>query len=606
MNFITNFSLNGLLSVIDGVGYLVGYVASLFVNIGGSLVNWTLDLNSQVLNNSTVSIGWTVSRDIANLGFVLAIIIIAFATILRIESYQMKKLLANLITAALLVNFSLVFAGIFIDFSGILTNFFINRATSNNPSEIGAGLADAFQVQKLLWPTDTEDAIKKLVQGLANDPNAHIPFTASVIFVAIFTTIVAISLLSLVAMLYLRYIWLLMLLILMPIAWLTWIWPDLTHIATDWWKRFIKWTLFAPAVTFFIYLALSIVSDQHKASIISVGFEAPPGITLKDFGGLLGRMLSVLGILYGGMYFAFDMGIAGAGAGFAVAKGVKNMALGAATVTGGFVGGRIGQKLLAAGAGAGKESFVQQAATKLSSGRLFGIPIPGLITAGSAMQKLVADNQAKVDEYQKTELSKLTDGQLVARANSPVAFRSDTETGAIAKELAKRRDKDGPLTNKISEDRLVDFLRVADKLGASKEILGVRPDLAAKIGKTIAEASKLTKEEDADKVPVELYENIDFVQNMKLGHLSIIGSKKSAEDKEKYIRTINSKLQELAAKKREELTGEEMQLASRLKEQANFIRKSFSWPGHGIDTEALKKFMAPKEIKKMNKEEGEI
>src|SRR3989344_8276587 len=144
MNFITNFSLNGLLSVIHGICYLVGYVASLFVNIGGSLVNWTLDLNSQVLNNSTVSIGWTVSRDIANLGFVLAIIIIAFATILRIESYQMEKLPANLITAALLVNFSLVFAGIFIDFSGILTNFFINRATSNNPSAIGAGLADAF------------------------------------------------------------------------------------------------------------------------------------------------------------------------------------------------------------------------------------------------------------------------------------------------------------------------------------------------------------------------------------------------------------------------------------------------------------------------------
>ena len=33
-DYLSNFGLNGLLSVIDGIGYLIGYIASLFVNIG--------------------------------------------------------------------------------------------------------------------------------------------------------------------------------------------------------------------------------------------------------------------------------------------------------------------------------------------------------------------------------------------------------------------------------------------------------------------------------------------------------------------------------------------------------------------------------------------
>ena len=121
IGFLGHVGLNALLSSLDGIAYLIGYIAGQFVTIGGTLVNWALDLNSQVLNTNTVKIGWTVSRDIANLGFVFAIILIAFATILRIENYQMQKLLWKLITAALLVNFSLVAAGVFLDFSGGLS-----------------------------------------------------------------------------------------------------------------------------------------------------------------------------------------------------------------------------------------------------------------------------------------------------------------------------------------------------------------------------------------------------------------------------------------------------------------------------------------------------
>jgi hypothetical protein len=54
--------------------------------------------------------GWIVVRNICNIFFILALIIIAMATLFRIEAYQYKHLIVQLIIAALLINFSLVIA----------------------------------------------------------------------------------------------------------------------------------------------------------------------------------------------------------------------------------------------------------------------------------------------------------------------------------------------------------------------------------------------------------------------------------------------------------------------------------------------------------------
>ena len=91
---------------------------------------------------------------------------------------------------------------------------------------------------------------------------------------------------------------------------------------------------------------------------------------------------------------------------------------------------------------------------------------------------------------------------------------------AMANEAGKRnllsaKEKDGK-TPLIAEVKVQDMLRAADKLGTADGILSARPDLAPLIGRTVAEASKLTKEENADQVPVDLYQNVEFVQNIKL------------------------------------------------------------------------------------------
>jgi len=57
---------------------------------------------TQFTKVSIVTIGWTITRDLANYCFLfLILLVIAIATILRVETYGMKALLPKLIIAAL-------------------------------------------------------------------------------------------------------------------------------------------------------------------------------------------------------------------------------------------------------------------------------------------------------------------------------------------------------------------------------------------------------------------------------------------------------------------------------------------------------------------------
>ena len=56
----------------------------------------------------------------------LGIIVIALATILRIESYSIKKMLWKLVVMAILVNFGLVIIAPIFGFSNALTQYFLN------------------------------------------------------------------------------------------------------------------------------------------------------------------------------------------------------------------------------------------------------------------------------------------------------------------------------------------------------------------------------------------------------------------------------------------------------------------------------------------------
>ncbi|GAI48319.1 unnamed protein product, partial [marine sediment metagenome] len=75
--------------------------------------------------NEFLAVGWALTRDLANIGFVIILVIIGLATALKIREYQWQKTLPLLIGIALLINFTPVILGLIVDASNIMMHFFL-------------------------------------------------------------------------------------------------------------------------------------------------------------------------------------------------------------------------------------------------------------------------------------------------------------------------------------------------------------------------------------------------------------------------------------------------------------------------------------------------
>lgn len=85
------------------------------------LLQWAIDLPIN-LGNDVVVQGWNFIAGISNALLLLVLVFIALAYILKIETFEAKKALPKLILIALLINFSKVFVGVFVDIAEILQN----------------------------------------------------------------------------------------------------------------------------------------------------------------------------------------------------------------------------------------------------------------------------------------------------------------------------------------------------------------------------------------------------------------------------------------------------------------------------------------------------
>ncbi len=344
------------------IAFIFNFIFGLFFILGGILVNAMMQLNANILNqeNALVGIGWTLSRDIANLGFVLMMIIIAVATILRYKAFNANTLLPKLIGAAIIVNFSLTIAGVFVTFSNSLTNVFLNGKMGGDM--VGA-IDNAFGPQKLLLPPENPPPPDPSQQGSAAGgvTAAILTSIAGLVFTTLFTALAAFVLLVFAFMLMMRYIWLSFLMMVAPLVWLFWVFPPLNKLFSEWWSKFLTWVFFAPAVSFFIYVALTSAQFLGKVSISTASVGSALETTFSQ--GV--QMLILGGIMLGGLIAAQSMGIAGAKGAVGVAqragKGIKTGFSNYAKQQ----GGRLGAAALNTKAGKATQGALLRAGSRL-------------------------------------------------------------------------------------------------------------------------------------------------------------------------------------------------------------------------------------------------
>ena len=275
--------------------------------------------------NKVIEMGLQVTTSLANMGIVIALLIVGISTILRIENYQAKKVLPKLIIIALLINFAPVILGIVVDFSNILMNFFLK---DNNGQVISNSFIDGFQKigdeVKLAW--------KNVVSSSPNIDWSPMGRTVMLLF---FTIITFIVFLIFSLLFFIRYIVIWILTILAPLAFVAYILPSSKFIKTQeifekWANAFIQWCFIGVTSAFFIYLAAGLVAVKDDL----IGVKAR-GSTGEDdsYMGLLNTIMpyaAVCGLLY--MGFAASLSVSALGAqaaiGYAKKYGTKTLGYG--------------------------------------------------------------------------------------------------------------------------------------------------------------------------------------------------------------------------------------------------------------------------------------
>ena len=92
----------------------------LFEVIGNFLTVQPLNLNGETADNG-LYIAWNIMRNIANIAFVIAFLIIIYSQLIGgTTNYSLKKLIPRLVVAAVLVNISYVISALAVDISNIL------------------------------------------------------------------------------------------------------------------------------------------------------------------------------------------------------------------------------------------------------------------------------------------------------------------------------------------------------------------------------------------------------------------------------------------------------------------------------------------------------
>lgn len=178
-----------------------------------------------------VTEGWKLTRDLVNLLFLIVLVFIGFATILRLQSYEMKKTLPMLLIMALLINFSGTLVGLIVDIANIITNFFVSGI-----SHVSWDMMDTWKGAK----------------GGGGSTSALMSYHLSRIA---FYSIASFVYLSIIAVFFLRIIVLWVLVILAPFAFAAYILPSTRSTSTKWMSALIQWAFVGVPLSFFILLS---------------------------------------------------------------------------------------------------------------------------------------------------------------------------------------------------------------------------------------------------------------------------------------------------------------------------------------------------------------
>lgn len=480
--------------------FFFGLLGAMLAGISASILNWVLSPNFISLSytnsglkpgdanfNEIVNIGWTLTRNLVNIGFILVLVFIGISTALRYGGYEMKKILPTFVLIALLINFTPVLLGFIIDASNIIMNFFL--------SDLGSGwefFSSILQNQLGAVGNVPKDVLSGSSSAFLGTTmaTAAFSFTAALI-------------LFLYAILFLaRYVVLWVLVILSPLAFALYILPQTKSHFESWWKQFIHWCIVGIPAAFFLYLSkqvLYLTSPQCQAekllNCITLGNLGEK----QPFGGALDSILP-FGIVIIFLYLGLFLGLTSSAQGSA--------AIIAATKTRGKAAAKaIGERFRKGVVERTKlPEKTERYGRRLSEAKPSGaIGILEKWTGGEAVRHYVSRSMMGYGERYRgeyntglTELEKTNSLNIAAQMD----YYPELKKAAALKIIAERGDlkKTGLANNDPKTiSRISEILNNAKVYGKEKDIIKFLPQHAKLVGMEIKDAIKLLTPSDMEK-----------------------------------------------------------------------------------------------------------
>lgn len=477
---ITWFTAKPLLFASSLISMILSGLFGLIISLEAQIIDYILSpSNFPITTAPIVTLGWGITRDLANMFFILILLIISFTTVLRIKSWAIQQLWWKIIVAALLINFSLVIAGFVIDFTNILTQFFLKQITGGGIGTVTTKLAAGMQILNFYNPAPPTSVLG----GIGQFGPAGIAAVIGVILTVIGLVITAFVFGAAMIFLVVRILYLWLLLIFAPIVWMLWILPDTSKYFSQWWDKFIQWAFFAPIYTFMIYLSLSIFDATGKLSpkffgVLPNAWGTPaPGISTVGMPAAIFQWILVIAMMFGSLIVAQKFGVSGAAAS-------QKMLVGWGTNTKNWAGRELRKRALGVGA--------KEAAPGVSAR-------PGLLVRGAQRLAAVPGGRllaGQVFKMTAAEAGTIEDAQKQFTNWTPEAIQAYLKQapGRIASPFVQNQQigaalalKEKGQLEKLSEPRIRELVALASRYSPKDvdKLLEVAPHMAIEFNKSI-------------------------------------------------------------------------------------------------------------------------
>ncbi len=466
-----------LLAVIIGI---FGLLSGFFFSVAVSLMNWMEDVfleipitpaNQAMSSDFVVRVGWEFSRDFVNMLFILILVFIGLATILKLREYEAKKILPSLIIIALLINFSAVIVGFVVDMGNILTKFFLDQAGEY------IGLGEIWK-NSSTYLIDSMKAVftldGKFFQNFGETIGSFLGIIAYGLILIVFYGFATLIYFIIMLIFFFRILVLWILTILAPFAFACYILPATKRWWNEWWQQLIQWSIIGIPIGFFLWISNWIMKNTAALEGAELFNRAALESGLScQFAILIGSILApTIAIVILGIGALISMQLAPAGASGIINFGksvpgriarMRPVALGLGRAAGGTAG-------LISGAAAGARRLEERARER---GKIWGTlakPMAWMtrgvqVAVGPRLERYAAGTR----RINYDELFKGMEAGEIARAIEGLSTKEDRVTAAAWMAEKGLIDKPG-ISEEFKTQRVQEAATLTDNPAYQKSI----------------------------------------------------------------------------------------------------------------------------------------